>query len=415
MRALETFRLSVSSLRANQLRVLLTTVGVVSGSFLIFVLFSVGNGTAQQGTTLIRDLAPNAVMVVHGYFPNEADAGSISFSPSEMLQQMRTGGQGLPLFGSSLEPEMAYQIQKRLPGGCYASPLSVDIKTVEFGSRSRNVLQFATNENYPRVRGQEVLTGRYFDRSDRGRNVCVLGSCLKEKVFGEIDPVGREVRVDGRRFKVTGVLEPKGMTFVVNNDDFLLVPYWVGGHLGGGKTDGFLVSTPSREAMRRVKSICEKEMKVLVEGESYTVVTEEELLALAGQATRLLQIMSAIITAVALVVGGVGIMNIMLVAVRERYREIGIRKAVGAGPADILAQFLVEAVLIGLAGGLAGIALGWVFIKAIELLFDYPAYVSAWSVCVSFLFSIAVGGFFGAWPALKAARLDPVESLGHQM
>jgi putative ABC transport system permease protein len=332
-----------------------------------------------------------------------------------MLQQMKTGGQGLPLFGSSLEPEMAYQLQKKLPDGCYACPLSVDIKTVEFGSRSRNVFQFATNENYPHVRGQEVLSGRYFNRSDRGRNVCVLGSYLKEKVFGEIDPVGREVRVDGRRFKVTGVLEPKGMTFVINNDDFLLVPYWVGGHLGGGKTDGFLISTPSPGTMRRVKTVCEKEMKVLVGGESYTVVTEESLLALAGQATRLLQIMSAIVTVVALIVGGVGIMNIMLVAVRERYGEIGIRKAIGASPGDILAQFLVEAVLIGLAGGIIGIALGYAFIKGVELLFDYPAYVSAWSVCVSFLFSLAVGGFFGAWPALKAAKLDPVESLGHQM
>ncbi len=415
MRASETFRASVSALGANKLRVLLTTVGVVSGSFLIFVLLSVGSGTARQGTNLIRNLAPNAVVVVHGYFPSEADAGSISFSPSEMLQQMETGGQGLPLFGSSLEPEMAYQIQKKLPEGCYACPLSVDIKTVEFGGASRNVFQFATNENYPRVRGQEMLAGRYFNRSDRGRSVCVLGSYLKERVFGDVDPVGREVRVDGRRFKVTGVLEPKGMTFVVNNDDFLLVPYWVGGHLGGGKTDGFLVSTPSRDAMRRVKSICEKEMRALVGDESYTIVSEDELLALAGQATRMLEIMSAIITAVALVVGGVSIMNIMLVAVRERYREIGIRKAVGAGPAEILAQFLVEAVLMGLAGGIAGIALGYVFIKAVELLFDYPAYVSAWSVCVAFGFSLAVGGFFGAWPALKAARLDPVESLGHQV
>jgi putative ABC transport system permease protein len=152
-----------------------------------------------------------------------------------------------------------------------------------------------------------------------------------------------------------------------------------------------------------------------VEEKTYTVVTQEEMLALSGDITRLFNVMNTIIIMVALLVAGVGIMNIMLVAVSERIREIGIRKAMGARPIDICKQFLIEALLIGLVGGTIGVMAGFGFIKIIEALFDYPSYISLGSAFLALFFSLCVGVFFGVWPAMKAAALDPVEALRHEL
>ena len=415
MSTIESLRISVGALWANKLRACLTMSGIIIGAFLIFVMYSVGSGSAREGRRIITDLGPNAVVVVHGYFPVEMGFEDISFSPSDMLQLMEDTDAGLPLLGSEFKPEMAYKLQRELPEGCEATPMSIDLKRVEFGSRGRNVVAFATNENYPKVRAHGVAKGRYFNRRDEGRRVCVLGDYLSRELFGEIDPIGREVRISGRRFRVLGVLEQKGMTWVVNNDDVLLLPYWIGGYQGKGKADGFLISAPDQDSMRAAKAATIEVLDGFVEEKTYTVVTQEEMLALSGDITRLFNVMNTIIIMVALLVAGVGIMNIMLVAVSERIREIGIRKAMGARPTDILKQFLIEALLIGLAGGIIGVIVGFGFIKMIGALFDYPSYISLGSAFLALFFSLCVGVFFGVWPAMKAAALDPVEALRHEL
>jgi putative ABC transport system permease protein len=412
---LESLRISLGALWANKLRACLTMSGIIIGAFLIFVLYSVGSGSAREGKKIITDLGPNAVVVVHGYFPVEMGFGDVSFSPSDMLQMMEDADAGLPLLGSEFKPEMAYKLQRELPEGCQATPMSIDVKRVEFGSRGRNVFAFATNENYPQVRDQKVVQGRYFNRRDEGRRVCVLGDYLSRELFGEIDPIGREVRVGGRRFRVLGVLESKGMTWVVNNDDFLLLPYWIGGYQGKGSADGFLISAPDQDSMRAAKKTTIEVLDGFVQEKTYTVVTQEELLVLSGDITRLFNVMNTIIIMVALLVAGVGIMNIMLVAVSERIREIGIRKAMGAKPSDICKQFLIEALLIGLVGGIIGVIAGLGFIKMIEALLNYPSYISLGSVLLALFFSLLVGVFFGVWPAMKAAAMDPVEALRHEL
>lgn len=412
---LESLRLAVAALRANKLRAALTSSGIVVGVFLIFVLLTVGGGTVHEAKKLITDLAPNAVAVVHGYFPADIRFKDISFSLSEAIQNMGDTDEGLPLFGSKFSPEMSDTLEKELPRGCISTPLSVDIAKAKFGDRSRTAMIFATNENYAEVRRQALLEGRYFESGDKGRRVCVLGSYLAEKIFGEIDPVGRDITVRGSRFRVVGVMEPKGMTFVVNNDDFLFVPYWVGGHLGPDRCDGFLISAPTRDDMARAKESATRALRRLVGGKGFTVVTQDEMLALAADATRIYNVASSVIAIVAFLVGGIGIMCIMLVSVTERITEIGVRKALGARGRDILSQFLAESLLLGLAGGLIGIAMGLVFLDVVRSLFDFPVRVETWPLFCALFFSIAVGVLFGVWPAMKAARLEPVESLRHEL
>ncbi|MBN2027333.1 MAG: ABC transporter permease [Actinobacteria bacterium] len=415
MNLFESLRASLTSLRANKLRAVLTMSGIVMGTFLVFVMYSVGSSATGEAKKVITDLAPNAVGVVYGYFPVDMELSEVTFSPSEMLQHMEDLGTNLPLISSKLKPEMAYPLQRELPEGCLATPLSIDMKRVEFGSRSRNVFAYATNENYPAVRGQSLMRGRYFTARDEGRRVCVLGSGLNQRIFGDIDPVGREIRVNGRRFRVLGVLEPKGKTMFMDNDDMLLLPYWVGGHLGPDMTDGFLISAPTPEDMRDAKAVCTDVLERQVGEKTCTVITQEEMLALAADATRIVNLMSGIVTFVGLLVGGIGIMNIMLVAVSERIREIGIRKAMGAKATDILKQFLLESLLLGIAGGIIGILMGVAFLKAIEAIFNFPAYIGFVSILLALLFSMGVGIIFGVWPAMKAAALDPVEALGHEL
>jgi putative ABC transport system permease protein len=415
MNLFESLRASFTSLRANKLRAALTMSGIVMGTFLVFVMYSVGSGATREAKKVITDLAPNAVAVVYGYFPVDMDISKVTFSPSEMLQQMEDLGTNLPLISSRFKPEMSYPLQRELPGGCMATPLSVDLKRVEFGPRSRNVFAFATNDNYPAIRNQSLARGRYFTRRDEGRRVCVLGSDLSLRLFGDIDPVGREIRVNGRRFQVLGVMEPRGRTMFMDNDDLLLLPYWVGGHLGPEQVDGFLVSAPTPEDMREAKAACIEVLERQVGEKTFTVITQEEMLALAGDATRLVNIMSGIVTFVGLLVGGIGIMNIMLVAVSERIREIGIRKAMGARATDILKQFLLESLLLGISGGVIGICMGFGFLMMIEVIFDFPPYIGPASILIALLFSMGVGVIFGVWPAMKAAALDPVEALGHEL
>ena len=415
MNLFESLRASLASLRANKLRAVLTMSGIVMGTFLVFVMYSVGGGATREAKKMITDLAPNAVGVVYGYFPVDMELSDITFSPSEMLQQMEDLGTNIPLVSSEFEPEMAYPLQRELPEGCLATPLSIDLKRVEFGSRSRNVFAYATNENYPAIHDQPVMQGRYFTRRDEGRRVCVLGSNLSQRIFGDIDPVGREVRINSQRFQVLGVLGPKGKTIFMDNDDWLFLPYWVGGHLGPDMTDGFLISAPTPEDMREAKVVCTEVLEQKVGEKTFTVITQEEMLALAGDATRLVNVMSGIVTFVGLLVGGIGIMNIMLVAVSERIREIGIRKAMGARATDILKQFLIESLLLGITGGVIGICLGFGFLKMIEAIFHFPAYIGPSSILLALLFSLGVGVIFGVWPAMKAAALDPVEALGHEL
>ncbi len=415
MNLFESLRASLGSLWANKLRALLTMTGIVMGTFLVFVMYSVGGGATREAKKVITDLAPNAVGVVYGYFPLDMELSDITFSPSEMLQHMEDLGTNLPLISSELKPEMAFALQRELPEGCLATPLSIDLKRVEFGQRSRNVFAYATNENYPGVRDQSLARGRYFARRDEGRRVCVLGSGLSLRIFGDIDPVGREIRVNGKRFRVLGVLEPKGKTMFMDNDDLLLLPYWVGGHLGPDKTDGFLVSAPTPEHMREAKATCTAVLERQVGEKAFTVITQEEMLALAGDATRMVNLMSGIVIFVGLLVGGIGIMNIMLVAVSERIREIGIRKALGARATDILKQFLLESLLLGIAGGTVGIFMGLGFMKVIEAIFDFPPHIGMASILVALFFSMGMGVIFGVWPAMKAASLHPVVALGHEL
>jgi putative ABC transport system permease protein len=276
-----------------------------------------------------------------------------------------------------------------------------------------------TTEAMPLVHSHPVAEGRFLSYQDEvyRRRVAVLGELAKEKLFGVRDPLGEEIYIDGHPFTVIGVLAYKGQGGIVtpNPDEQVYIPITTAQRLMGTvRVNAIYVSIDETAnadlAVSHIRRILELRFG---DPKAVDVFSQQQILAAVGNVTGILTILLGSIAGISLLVGGIGIMNIMLVSVTERTREIGIRKAVGARSRDILAQFLVESVLISVIGGLIGIGLGVLGSGAISRLGGVPSLVSAGWVVVAFGFAAAVGVFFGIYPAMKAARLDPIQALRH--
>jgi putative ABC transport system permease protein len=275
------------------------------------------------------------------------------------------------------------------------------------------------------VRQWKVEYGRFFNEEDVKKEsaVCLIGHTTRQKLFGnKLNPVGETLRVDRLQFRIIGVLEAKGrLPTGADQDDQLLIPITTLQHklVGKERIDLILVSATSADLIDRVKHECTRilrERHHLRPGASddFDVSSVQEMAELAVTLTRVMQILIAIIASISLVVGGIGIMNIMLVSVTERTREIGIRMAVGATGADILLQFLIEAMVLALVGGILGITLGFGGALILAHLANWPLIIDPQIVLLAFAVSAGVGVFFGYYPALKASRLDPIEALRYE-
>ena len=392
MRLGEAFRVAVTALRANRLRSLLTMLGVVIGVAAVVVLVAIGTGAKQEVEAQVNGLGANLVIVV----PGRLEIGSAPTRSRLQLEDAERLGRELGQPG-----EVAVTISSG--------------ETVRAGSRSAFATVSGTNPAVPEVFVRPIERGGYLRESDvdTRRRVAVIGSGIAASVFDGADPLGRPLTIGGVRFRVIGVFTEVGSSLGANRDDEVHIPVTAAQRLFGDvRVDALALKAPSTEDIEQTRLAALAVLEDRYPDEEFSAVTQDQVLGTVGRILGLLTTVLAAIAAISLLVGGVGVSNIMLVSVRERTREIGLRKAVGARTRDITLQFLIEAVLLTTIGGVMGILLGVGGSLGLAALFDQlPAVVTWWSPALAFTVSAGVGIFFGVVPARRAGRLDPVVAL----
>ena len=393
MRLAEAWRVALTALRTNRLRSALTMLGVVIGVSAVVLLVAIGTGAKVEVENQVQGLGSNLLLVV----PGELSFGSAPTSSRLTLSDVDAVG--------------------RLVGNREVVAATVTSgEVIRTGNREVFATVQGTTETLPNVFSRPLARGEYLRRSDvdTRRRVAVLGASSAGRLFGDREPIGRQVSIAGVRFRVVGVLARTGTSAFGGADPDLTayIPITAAQRLlGTQRVDGLAVKAPDLAGIDALGARIVAALQQRYPGEKFSAVTQEQILGVVGRILGLLTFVLAAIASISLLVGGVGITNIMLVSVRERTREIGLRKAVGARQRDILVQFLIEAVLLTTVGGLVGIGLGVAGAALIDRFSPVPAAVVWWSPLLAFGVSAGVGVFFGVAPARRAGRLDPVAAL----
>lgn len=391
MRLAEAFRVALIALRANRLRSLLTMLGVIIGVGAVVVLVAIGSGAKQEVEAQVEGLGSNIIFV----FP-----GSVEFGAAPSISRLQLDD--VDYLG-------------RVIGNPDAVATTVSSgETVTVGATEVFSTIAGTNENVPNVFTRPVARGEYLTATDvdTRRRVAVLGANVADDLFGDIEPLGRQITIAGVRFRVIGVFEEVGSAFGVSRDDEVHIPVTTAQQLFGvDRIDALAVKAPTIDDVDPVKNQVLSALEEKYPDEKFSAVTQTQILGTLGEILGLLTLVLAAIAAISLLVGGVGVSNIMLVSVRERTREIGLRKALGARRRDITVQFLIEAVLLTTVGGVIGMVLGIGVSLLVDALTPLPASIAWWSPVLAFTVSVAVGVFFGVFPARRAGQLEPVQAL----
>jgi putative ABC transport system permease protein len=410
MRVHATAQLALRALAANRARTVLTMLGVIIGVGAVVTMMAVGAGARARVEGQIRSLGSNLIMVLSG----SITAGGVRLGAGSQL---------------TITEDDARAIEREIAGVQVAAPTVRGGAQVIAGNANWSTALFGVTPGFLEARDWEIAAGRPLTQEDvdGGTKVALLGSTVAQNLFGDTDPIGQVIRVNKVPLTVAGVLARKGQsTQGQDQDDTLLVPL----STAKGKVLGTSQANPRAVGAILVKvrepgamKDAEQEIRTLLrqrhrlqpgQDDDFTLRNLSEILESQEASSRVLSLLLAAIASVSLVVGGIGIMNIMLVSVTERTREIGLRRAVGARRRDILTQFLIEAVTVSLAGGLIGIACGVAAAWAIGYFAGWLAPIQARAVVPAFLFAGAVGVFFGFYPARKASRLNPIDALRYE-
>ena len=401
MNLFEHAAVSLEALRSNRLRSALTMLGVAIGVAAVILLVSLGQGTKNYVEQQFAGLGSNILIVTPG--------------------KIETKG-GPPIIGATrhkLTLDDSRVLEKK--GYLFAGVAPVVFGTAEVraGTRSRNVPVLGVNPAFSSVRNLHVEIGSFVTESDveAKRRVCVLGRTLKRELFGNANPLGEIVKVSGARFRVVGIMERKGVSLGIDLDDIVFLPVRSAQEIFD--TDSLLEIILSVRNKNDIESGKELARSILFRNhnrhEDFTITNQAAMLSSLYTILDTLTYVLGGIATISLLVGGIGIMNIMLVTVKERTNEIGIRKAVGARHRDILLQFLLESTGIAATGGLLGMLAGVLGAGGIRLLVPkIPVEIPPWAIVLAFFFSVFVGIFFGVYPARKAAALNPIEALRYE-
>ncbi|HJT80953.1 MAG TPA: ABC transporter permease [Chthoniobacterales bacterium] len=405
MRVGSTFTVAFRALRRNKLRSVLTALGIIIGVAAVIAMVGIGNGAKAQVEAQIASLGENVILI---------------FSGSVTSSGIRTGWGG----AGTLKIEDAEAIRREIPGVIAVSEEIVSTTQVAAGNQNWFTRIYGESADYFDLRQWPLADGAPFTAQDvRSSNkVCVIGRTTASEIFGNEDPVGQILRVKNVPFIVTGVLTAKGLSAQgVDQDDIVIMPFTSAmKRVTGGTTlrnINVQVSDASQiqPAQQQIVSLLRQRHNIR-EGrdDDFTVRNQQEIADTATATTDVMTSLLGWIAGVSLAVGGIGIMNIMLVSVTERTREIGTRMAVGARGSDILTQFLIEAISLSSVGGIIGIVLGVLSAKIIAITRQWPSLISVPSIVLAFTVSALVGVAFGFYPARKAARLDPIDALRYE-
>ena len=400
------FKIALRALANNKLRAFLTMLGIIIGVASVITMLAIGQGSKRSIQAQISEMGSNIIMV----HPGGERRGGVRMDPSEMQTLKLTDYEALrdeTNFLSAVSPNVSSSGQLIAGNNNYPSSIS------------------GVGTEYLDIRQLSVEQGEMFTEADIqvSAKVCVIGQTIVENLFPDgQDPVGRVIRFNQVPFRVVGVLKAKGYNSMgMDQDDIVLAPYTtvMKRLLAQTYLEGIFASALSEDmtdyATDEITTLLRRNHKLQEDEEDdFTIRSQQELSSMLNSTTDLMTTLLACIAGISLVVGGIGIMNIMYVSVTERTREIGLRMSVGARGIDILAQFLIEAILISITGGLIGVVVGCGASVVVKNVAHWPIYIQAWSVFLSFAVCTVTGVFFGWYPAKKAAQLDPIEAIRYE-
>ena len=399
------FKIALRALANNKLRAFLTMLGIIIGVASVITMLAIGQGSKKSIQKQISEMGSNMIMI----HPGADMRGGVRQDPSSMQTLKLTDYESLrneTNYISAISPNVSSSGQLIAGNNNYPSSVS------------------GVGIDYLEIRQLNIESGEMFTESDiqTSAKVCVIGKTIADNLFPNEDPIGRIIRFNQVPFRVVGVLKSKGYNSMgMDQDDVVLAPYttvmkrllaqtYLEGIFASALTEDMTdnASEEITEILRRNHKLKESD------DDDFTIRSQQELSSMLNSTTDLMTTLLACIAGISLVVGGIGIMNIMYVSVTERTREIGLRMSVGARGIDILSQFLIEAILISITGGIIGIIIGGTICASINWLANWPVSIQTWSVVLSFAVCTVTGVFFGWYPAKKAAALDPIDALRYE-